>query len=139
MKIPDAELSAANRRSAKRGRDAARATSAHYDRKRDRIVIGMSSGIEVSFRPRDAQGLASAHRDQLDSIEISPSGFGLHFPKVDADIYVPAMLEGFLGSKGWIAAQHGKLGGSASTVKKAAAARRNGKLGGRPKKMYELA
>jgi len=44
-------------------------------------------------------------------------------------------LEGFLGSKRWIAAEHGKIGGSVSTTAKAAAARRNGKLGGRPRKV----
>jgi hypothetical protein len=111
----------------------------HYERKRDRVVIGLSTGIEVAFRPRDAQGLERAKPNQLDTIEISPSGLGIHFPKLDADIYLPALLEGFLGSKRWIAAELGKLGGSASTTAKAAAARRNGRLGGRPKKIKEPA
>ena len=90
-------------------------------------------------RPRDAQGLERAKPRQLDVIEISPSGLGIHFPKLDADIYLPALLEGFLGSKRWIAAEHGKLGGSASSTAKAAAARRNGKLGGRPAKIKQPA
>ena len=110
---------------------------AYYERKGDRVVIGLSTGIEVAFRPRDAQGLERAKPNQLDAIEISPSGLGIHFPKLDADIYLPALLEGFLGSKRWIAAEHGKLGGGTSTAAKAAAARRNGKLGGRPKKIKE--
>ena len=67
-------------------------------------------------------------------IEISPSGLGIHFPRVDADIYLPALLETMLGSKRWMAADVGRIGGTASTKVKAAAARRNGKLGGRPKK-----
>jgi len=46
---------------------------------------------------------------------------------------LPALLEGFLGSKRWIAAQIGKIGGSVSSKAKTEAARRNGKLGGRPK------
>lgn len=98
-------------------------------------MIALSTGIEIAFRPRDAQGLERANPDQLDAIEISPSGFGIHFPKLDTDIYLPALLEGFLGSKRWIAAEHGKIGGSISTTAKAAAARRNGKLGGRPRKV----
>jgi hypothetical protein len=110
-----------------------------YERKRDRVVIGLNTGIEVAFRPRDAQGLECAKPDQLDRIEISPSGLGIHFPKLDADIYLPALLEGFLGSKRWIAAEHGKIGGSVSSRAKAAAARRNGKLGGRPRKVKEPA
>jgi hypothetical protein len=47
----------------------------------------------------------------------------------------PALLEGFLGSKRWMASQIGKIGGMASTEAKAAAARQNGKVRGRPKKV----
>lgn len=87
------------------------ATHARYDRKRDRIVIGLSSRIEVAFRPSDAQGLEGATPNQLGQIEISPSGLGIHFPRLDADIYLPALLKGFLGSKRWIASHVGKLDG----------------------------
>jgi len=38
-----------------------------------------------------------------------------------------------------MAAELGKIGGSASTEAKVAAARRNGRLGGRPKKIKEPA
>jgi len=139
MKVSKNEFEAANERAAARLRKTPCATKAHYERKRDRVVIGLNTGIEVAFRPRDAQGLERAKPDQLDTIEISPSGLGIHFPKLDADIYLPALLEGFLGSKRWIAAEHGKIGGSVSTTAKAAAARRNGKLGGRPRKVKEPA
>lgn len=138
-KMSKDEFKVANRRAAARLRKSPCATSAQYERKRDRVVIGLSTGIEVAFRPRDAQGLERAKPDQLDTIEISPSGLGIHFPKLDADIYLPTLLEGFLGSKRWIAAEHGKIGGSVSTKAKTAAARRNGKLGGRPRKVKEPA
>ena len=139
MKVSKDEFEAANPRSTARLRKTPCATKAHYERKRDRVVIGLNTGIEVAFRPRDAQGLERAKPDQLDTIEISPSGLGIHFPKLDADIYLPALLEGFLGSKRWIAAEHGKIGGSVSSTAKATAARRNGKLGGRPRKVKEPA
>jgi hypothetical protein len=58
----------------------------------------------------------------------------VYFPRLDVDLHIPSMLEGFLGSRRWMAAQIGKLGGKASSEAKAAAARKNGKLGGRPKK-----
>ncbi|MGQ0749667.1 MAG: DUF2442 domain-containing protein [Betaproteobacteria bacterium] len=103
------------------------------------MVIRLNTGIEVTFRPRDAQGLECAHPDQLDTVEISPTGLGIHFPKLDADIYLPALLEGFLGSKRWLATEYGKRGGSVSSTAKATAARRNGKLGGRPKKAKQPA
>lgn len=139
MKVSKDEIESANARAAARLRKTPCATNAHYERRRDRVVIGLNTGIEVAFRPRDAQGLERAKPDQLDTIEISPSGLGIHFPKLDADIYLPALLEGFLGSKRWVAAEHGKIGGSVSTTAKAAAARRNGKLGGRPRKVKEPA
>jgi hypothetical protein len=138
-KVTKDEFEAANRRAAKRIRKSPRATSVRYERNRDRLVIGLSTGIEVAFRPRDAQGLERANPHQLDTIEVSPSGLGIHFPKLDADIYLPALLEGFFGSKRWIAAALGKIGGGISTKAKAEAARRNGKLGGRPAKVKEPA
>lgn len=85
------------------------------------------------------QGLEHSKPDDLAEIEISPSGLGIHFPRLDADLYLPALLEGFLGSRQWMAAEMGKLGGKTTTDAKAAAARENGRLGGRPRKSKERA
>ena len=106
----DDEFEAANRRASKRIKKTGCATSAHYERKTDRLVIALSTGIEVAFRPRDAQGLERALPHQLDTIEISPSGLGIHFPKLDADIYLPGLPESFFGSKQWIVGHLGKMG-----------------------------
>ena len=103
-----------------------------------RVVIKLDSGLELAFSPKQAQGLEHAHPADLTDAEITPSGLGIHFPKLDADLYIPALLEGFLGSKRWMAAEAGKIGGASSSVAKAAAARKNGKLGGRPKKTKVL-
>jgi hypothetical protein len=46
----------------------------------------------------------------LDTIEISPAGLGIHFPKLDADIYLPAILEGLLGSRAWMTAHNARRG-----------------------------
>lgn len=108
--------------------------SVHYDRSSGHIVIHLSSRLIVSFSPRDAQGLENADPSQLGEIEISPSGFGIHFPKLDADIYVPSLLEGFLGSRKWMAARLGQEGGQSRSRAKKAASRANGRLGGRPRK-----
>ena len=110
------------------------AVSAHYDRASGRIIVDLSSKLTVSFLPKDAQGLEHAKASQLEPIEISPSGFGLHFPKLDADLYVPGLLEGFLGSRKWMAARMGHTGGQSRSLAKKAAARANGRLGGRPRK-----
>ena len=110
------------------------ATSAYYDRKSKNIIVKLSTGIGIFFSPQDAQGLENGTASQLSDIEITPSGFGLLFPQLDADFYVPSLLEGILGSRKWMAARLGAQGGKARTKAKAAAARANGALGGRPRK-----
>ena len=106
----------------------------HYDRKTGRIVIQLSSRLIVSFSPGDVEGLEDVRPSQLSEIEISPSGFGIHFPAVDADLYVPGLLNGFLGSKKWMASRLGQIGGQSRSRAKKAASRANGKLGGRPRR-----
>jgi hypothetical protein len=97
-------------------------------------LIHFSTGLDVSFSPCDAQGLEDATPAQLAKIEISPSGLGIHFPKIDADLYLPGLLMGFLGSRNWIAGRLGALGGKSRSAAKVAAAKRNGRRGGRPRK-----
>ena len=111
-----------------------RAIRAYYDRTTQKLVIDLSSKLTLSFSPHDAQGLESATTRQLAEVEISPSGFGIHFPRIDADLYVPGLLEGFLGSKKWMASRLGQLGGQSRSRAKKASSRANGKLGGRPRK-----
>lgn len=139
MDITDTTFETANRRGAAKKAAFPAAVAVRYDRRISRIVISLASGLQIAFSPRDAQGLENAHPADLSDAEISPSGLGVHFPKLDADLYIPALLEGFLGSKHWMASKMGKVGGKASTDAKTAAARENGKLGGRPKKVKELA
>jgi Protein of unknown function (DUF2442) len=124
----------ANRRAKNLQASVPRAVAAHYDRDQGLIVIQLSSSAYLSFSPRDAQGLEHAKPSQLEEIEISPSGLGIYFPELDADLYLPGLLEGFLGSKRWTASRLGQLGGNSKSTAKRAAARANGKLGGRPRK-----
>lgn len=138
MRITDDALEAANQRATEKKASFPAVISVRYDRRISRVVIALDSGLEVAFSPKLAQGLEHAHPADLTDAEISPSGLGIHFPRLDADLYLPALLEGFLGSKSWMAAERGKKGGSASTEAKAAAARKNGKMGGRPRKLKEL-
>jgi hypothetical protein len=111
-----------------------RAVRAYYDRAGQKLVIDLNSKLTLSFSPHDVQGLEQATPSQLKEVEISPSGFGIHFPRLDADIFVPALLEGFLGSKKWMASRLGKLGGQSRSRAKKASSRANGRLGGRPRK-----
>jgi len=113
---------------------AGHAVKARYDRRTERVVVGLSNGVQIAFPVHLAEGLADAAADALTEIEISPTGLGLHWPKLDADVYVPALMQGVFGSKKWMAAELGAAGGRAITTAKVAASRENGRKGGRPRR-----
>jgi len=130
----DKEIESANKRGEQMRREFPHAVTARYERSSGKVMIELSSKLTLSFSPQDAQGLEGAKPSELDEIELSPSGFGVHFPKLDADLYIPGLLEGLMGSKKWMAARLGQLGGQSRSRAKKAASRANGKLGGRPRK-----
>lgn len=112
-----------------------RAISARHDVRRAKIVVVLDSGLELAFPPDLAEGLSNAKPSDLSVIEISPTGLGLHFPRIDADLYVPSLLEGVFGSPSWMAQVIGKKGGTSRSEAKQLASRKNGRLGGRPRKV----
>jgi hypothetical protein len=108
--------------------------AASYDRGRGKIMISLDIGIDLALHPGLAEGLRGASANDLSEIEITPSGLGLHWPRLDADLYLPGLLHGIYGSKKWMAKQLGSEGGKVRSVAKASAARENGRKGGRPRK-----
>lgn len=80
-----------------------RAKLAYYDPSGDRIVINLRSGATFSFPPELAQGLSGASPEDLAEVEVTPSGDGLHWEKLDADLSVPALLAGVFGTEDWMA------------------------------------
>ncbi|RJL03330.1 DUF2442 domain-containing protein [Paracoccus aestuarii] len=133
MDVSEQEFQAAARRG-KELRQSGHAVSAEYDAAERRLVVGLSSGVTLLVPVDLMEVLAAADPAGLHEIEISPSGLGLHWPALDADVYVPGLMQGVFGSKRWMAAQLGAAGGRARTAAKAAAARQNGAKGGRPRK-----
>ena len=133
MAITDADIKRAEKAMQERLAAGPRAVAARYDRRRDRVIVALSNGLELAFPPSLAQGLDQAAPAALARIEITPTGLGLHWPKLDADLYLPALLEGAFGSPRWMAAVMGRKGGRARSAAKAAAARANGRRGGRPR------
>jgi hypothetical protein len=124
----------ANKRGEQLRREFPHAVSARYDRASGKVVVELSSKLTLSFSPQDAQGLENAKPAQFDEIELTPSGFGMHFPKLDADLYIPGLLEGFMGSRNWMATRLGQAGGQSRSRAKKAASRANGLKGGRPRR-----
>jgi hypothetical protein len=132
--VSRSSIELANKRGEQLQREFPHAVSAQYDRASGKVVVELSSKLTLSFSPQDAQGLENAKPAQLEEIELSPSGFGVHFPELDADLYIPGLLEGFMGSKKWMAARLGQVGGQSRSRAKKAASRANGLKGGRPRR-----
>lgn len=134
MPITEHEFAQAEKRMAAL-RQAGHAVAVRYDHRNVRVIVDLNTGVQVAFPVELAEGLAGASPTDLSKIEISPSGLGLHWPKLDADVYVPGLLTGVFGSRRWMAAQLGRAGGKSTSMAKRAASRANGKRGGRPSKV----
>jgi hypothetical protein len=134
MGLTDVEVRDAEKRMQARLKGQPKATSARYERREARVVVGLSNGIELRFPVALVEGLAGATPSDLSEIEISPTGLGLHWPRLDADLYLPGLMSGIFGTRRWMARLLGKAGGQSTSAAKQAAARANGKRGGRPRK-----
>ena len=128
------EYREATERAQQRLRDEPHVVKAHYDAKLGRVILFLSNHAWFAFRPEDAQGLEGATPAQLKKIEITPSKFGIDFTALDAQFDITALMQGHFGSRKWMAARLGAAGGASRSKAKVAAAKVNGKLGGRPRK-----
>jgi hypothetical protein len=110
-----------------------RAVRAEYEAVGDRVAVYLSDGVIVSIPREYLQGLHGATRAQLSDINVVGRGTGLHWPELDADHYVPGLLNQVFGTKRWMS-ELGRLGGLSRSEAKARASRANGAKGGRPRK-----
>jgi hypothetical protein len=136
MSLTDDNVRQAEKRMQARLKEQPRAIAVRYERRGGsaRIVVSLSNDLDLGFPVKLVQGLAGAKASDLSEIEITPTGLGLHWPRLDADLYLPALLEGVFGTRRWMAQLMGRTGGRSNSSAKQTAARTNGKLGGRPRK-----
>lgn len=134
MALSEAEFEAIAARTAEENAFRPRAVAVGFLPERNRVWIEMNNGLEVTFDPTRHQELVGANPEQLAEVEISGRGSAIYFPRLDASIYIPGLLEGLTGTKRWMAQQLGREGGKAKSPVKAAASAANGRLGGRPRK-----
>lgn len=102
MDLTDQEFSEAEARGVAL-REKGYATAARYDHKANRLIISLHNGVEMTVPVHLIQDLADAAPSQLSTIEIAPSGLNLHWPEIDADVYIPGILAGTFGTKSWMA------------------------------------
>jgi len=79
-----------------------RAESVRYDAVRDMIVVRLLSGAEIEFSPREAQGWTEATPEELAGVEVDVLGLAVRVDVIDADMHIPALVEGRLGSDRWM-------------------------------------
>ncbi|MHB1552114.1 MAG: DUF2442 domain-containing protein [Vulcanimicrobiaceae bacterium] len=131
--VTDAEIDAAIVRGKIYEQFAPRAVAATYRAKDDVIVIRFASEIEVTLPRRRLQGLQNASASELAALEVL-GGEMLHWESLDVDHYIPSLLQGVFGTRRWMA-EIGRRGGSTRSEAKRAAARKNGRKGGRPRRV----
>ena len=77
------------------------ATSVRYSL--GRIHVELDNGCAFAFPASHAQMLSGAKVADLRQIEINAAGLGLHWPSLDADLWLPSLIKGVLGTKQWMA------------------------------------
>jgi hypothetical protein len=110
-----------------------KAIKAWYAADTDRIFIELTTEIIMGFPSQRLQRLVNATPKQLAEVEVTPSGYGLHWESLDVDLGVPELVAGLFGTKVWMS-ELGRQGGKSKLAAKAQASRDNGKSGGRPRK-----
>ena len=130
----DAQLKAAEARGRKMLKIEPRASSVRYDKASDRIVIDLANGCSYAFPSQLVQDLRGASPEDLAGVEVDGLGFNLHWPTLDVDLFVPALVSGVFGTRAWMSSELARIAGRKTSPAKAAAARSNGARGGRPRK-----
>lgn len=133
-KLTDAEFEAAEARGRKLLETEPRAAAARYESATGRVVVDLVNGCAYAFPAHLVQDLQGASREDLANVQVDGLGFNLHWPALDVDLYVPALIAGIFGTRDWMAKELARRAGQAKSPAKAAAARANGLKGGRPRK-----
>ncbi len=92
MDITESEFASANRRGAEMRARFPAAVAVRYESDAAVLIIALSDGQQLTLAPQSIRGLEKAQPEDLAARQISPHGQGIHFPTIDADIYVPALL-----------------------------------------------
>lgn len=129
-----AQIPAARAREQAARRRGHRARSARYDRASGRVVLELSSGILFAFPVSRIPALRRAAPARLAEVAVSGSGSTLSWERLNVDLSVAGLLLSAVDPAERV--RHlASLAGRASSPAKAAAARENGRRGGRPRKV----
>ena len=105
------------------------ATCVSYDSARAEVVLELFSGVTIAIPRRFFPQVDHATASDLENVELSPAGWLIVFPALDADYSVAGLLREIFGLT-----EQQRRAGATKSAARAAASRTNGKKGGRPKK-----
>jgi hypothetical protein len=128
-----AEIPAARARERYARQKEPRAVNATYDRVAERIHVDLIDGGQFALPAWRIPELRHAPLEDVEAVEVSPSGEALHWERLDADYRVPELLMALIGPTAW-KSELARVAGRVSSPRKRRAAKKNGAKGGRPRK-----
>ena len=78
------------------------AVAARYEPALHRVLVLLNNRLEIAINPDHVQALQGKPVSAMERIELSPSGYGIYFPLLDDDIYLPGLFQGIYGTKKWM-------------------------------------
>jgi hypothetical protein len=133
--VTESQLKTAEARGRKELQSEPRAVGAHYDRRSGHVVVTLANGCVYAFPPKLVEDLQEASPRALEGVEVDGAGLNLHWPTLVVDLYVPALVAGVFGTRTWMTRELASIAGRTKSPAKAAAARKNGRKGGRPRQV----
>jgi hypothetical protein len=109
-----------------------RASTVVYRPNEHALHIEFTNGAAITLPVKLIPNLKRATPEDVRAVEILGRGSGLHFERLDVDLSIPGFISSVFPGPEWLA-ELGRIGGRKSSAAKAAAARRNGRKGGRPR------
>jgi hypothetical protein len=95
------------------------------------LRIELTNGAVITLPVKLIPDLRGAIPRDIRAVEVLGRGGGLHFESLGLDLSVPGLFSYLFARPDWLA-ELGRVGGRKTSVAKAAAARKNGRKGGRP-------
>jgi hypothetical protein len=110
------------------------AAAVRFERAGRRLHVQLTNGAALVIPVELIASLRDATDQDLATVSVGAAGIGLRWEGLDQDLTIAGLAKVALGSRVLLRAS-GSVGGAARTPAKIRAARRNGRKGGRPRKV----
>lgn len=132
IRTTDAQIDALIRKAKEHDKTATRILAARFDRKSDAVIVSLSTKATLIIPRAAIPGFSSIDPRQLVDLAPESPGYSVWSEAADTGVRIERLLQIAAGPT--LAAVAAGILGRTSTPAKAAAARKNGRTGGRPAK-----